>query len=185
MSTSAVFYVGKGNKAKIIFAQSMDGYPEEKSEHGVSKEIFLSKTEGVFIRRVEEYSKNVPKDNVGQIPESDHWSFARHFSYTYCFFDGHVWVTQGGPWFNPFSRAKRPTSLPPYPALRRGEMEGFIRVTCGQCFRSRTATAEQLVRLKSKAYNLNPHGLLEKYFLSQGFNRNDELGWYCKKCLKV
>jgi hypothetical protein len=184
VSTSAIFFVGKGPKAEFLFGHSFDGYPQDSNGSGVPKTLLRSSSEEQFMQEVATYINRVPKDHHYESTTS--WAGARGTSYIYAFFDGHVWITQGHRWFNPFIRAKRPSSLPPPPITRKGKIEGQIEVKCGECNDIKTATVEQLLHVTHRATTRGDMvNLLVDYFWNKGWRKTRQQGWLCPRCLRT
>ena len=182
MSTSASFFVGKGKTAEFLFGVYSNGYPEDEARSGIPKQILVSGDEQEFRNLLKGYSTQIASDEVVKVETGYKWPTKGRFNYTYAFFGGHVWITTGGRWFNPFIRAKRPKSLPPAPVTRKGAVEGKIMVTCGECYYSKTVTVKQLVRWFSKMPSGSYRRIFDQYFKSKGFFKSRAQGWLCRVC---
>jgi hypothetical protein len=118
MGTRADFYIGRGKDAKWVGSIAWDGYPDgiclttdkqmldmpgvfESEEFPKRKHLFHSKTEKVFLSRLEQFFKN--RKDVTR-PESGWpwpWNDSHTTDYAYAFDPKTktVWATFGTNWF--------------------------------------------------------------------------------------
>ncbi len=111
------------------------------------------------------------------------WKASKDFDYVYCFFDGAVWVSAKGGWFNPYAKVAPPPTAPPAPLTRKGRIffEGYANVICGKCHFGISVTLLSLRRM----FGIEA-GFMDaiRYFKKEGFRMTPGFGWQCPRCLK-
>jgi len=188
MGYSAVFFVGKGSKAEFIFGQDHSVCLENVRDRRVLRPILCATSESEFRQEVEKYSKSVRFEDHIFSPgkERETWKDVAGYSYVYSFFGGHAWVTDGGRWFNPFTRVKRLESFPPAPITHKGTIEGYFMATCTCGCRERVTVEEFQRWVHTSGFNVSNTfrgDLVQAYLYSKGFLCDERRGWQCRKCL--
>lgn len=180
MSTTAAFFVGEGENARFLGGHYSDGDIQEKEDPqrgGIPPSLLFSATESEFRYRVGLHMAKVRKEDkmVGRLS----WSKAKGVQYIYCFFEDHVWVTNGGRWYNNYIPAIKPSKeVPSDPVCRVGKISIDVVVECGQC--------QLQEKLGHKDFNTQPNGWpvinLYSHVMSMGWQYTHTQGWLCADC---
>lgn len=184
MSTSAAFILGRGSDARFLFGQHSDGYIQNEHGNGVPKDILVSSTPEEFLKETTLHRNSLHREDLNRHDTSNCWKAAKGYSYIYTFFDGHVWITNGRRWYNPFIKVKPPKALPPSEVLRKGEAKGEIVVTCGECGDTKSFTLKSVLRcivVRQIRDRGNPKDIVKIVF--KGFEMTRKQGYLCTKCL--
>jgi hypothetical protein len=186
VSTTAAFFVGEGDTAIFVGGQFSDGYVQENGQlRGVPASLLQATTEEDFRRCVAQHMKTVgaAERMAERMTEPLSWATAKGVQYIYCFFEGHVWVTNGGRWYNNYisADAKPSKTVPSSPICRIGGLDIDIAVTCGECGRR-----EKLIRGESEKRFPNWWSIddIFTYFEFRGWRKNAEQGWLCDNCAR-
>jgi hypothetical protein len=180
MSTTAAFFIRQGESAYFLGGHYSDGYIQEQEDvtrRGIPPSLLKSTTEKEFIRGVEKHMRKVSKDDK---METLTWAKAKGVQYIYCFFEGHVWVTNGGRWYNDCIPANiKPTwDTPSVPVCRKGKLSIAVVIECGQCQRQD--------KLDHKDFDTQPNGWplpnLYSYLQDHGWELSQTQGWLCGEC---
>lgn len=177
--TDAIFFVGEGAEARFLAGQHLGGLIREDGlEEGIPTSLLEVTTEEEFISGVKKHMRSVPR---GQRMKKLTWAEVPGIQYIYCFFEGHVWVTNGGRWYNDYIPANiRPSRrTPSAPVNRIGKLGIDCMVQCGQC--------QKTERLKHKEFDAIEREELSMadvyaYFESKGWKGAKDQGWLCGEC---
>jgi hypothetical protein len=181
MSTPAAFFLGEGEDARFLGGVYCDGYIKEPhSTGGVPLALLRSTTEEEFRRRVNNHLKGVRTDD--QVESPFPWVVAKRMQRIYCFFEGHVWVTNGGRWYNPcVPKGTKPSkTTPSAPVCRIGTIEFEATAKCGQCLQQESLAYEEFKERYSAA-NWSANDIV-RFFESKGWQQSEAQGWLCSEC---
>lgn len=173
--TKAAFYVGKGKDARGLGGVWSDGYPESEHKRGVPKAVLLSRSEARFEQEVRKFLAEREERYKHDAPLR--WG---RYDYVYAFFDGRVWISDGGLWFNPFIKVQPPKTPPPAPVTRLGSLTGSVKVECGGCYMSCEVNLSKPPKSMSQNWTLKD---ILVHFELQGYRQVKGRGWLCKDCI--
>ena len=181
MSTTGAFFIGEGKGARFIGGVHSDGYPREKDEAGGIPPLLLkSITEDGFLARVQGHLRNVAH---GERITDLTWEKAKNVHYIYCFFEGHVWITNSGSrWYNDQLPANlKPSKIAPSaPVATHGTLDVDVKMQCGECRRVDTIDRKEFHE-KHPPFEWSARDLYA-YFESRGWHRSEAQGWLCPDC---
>lgn len=93
MGTRADYYIGRGKNAEWLGSTAWDGYPEGVIDQKDEQNLFTSKTEDDFRKRLKVYFDDREDVTLPADGWPWPWKTSSTTDYTYAFDDGQVWMS--------------------------------------------------------------------------------------------